>query len=61
MVKLTVLEFEKKEPVSYDVMYQDVKSLILEKYSDFSFIEIVGILECMAMEFKHMAIMKTDE
>ena len=61
MVKLTVLEFEKKEAPQYNEMYQEIKSLIHEKYSDFSMMEIIGILECMALEFKYKTMNVPDE
>lgn len=61
MVELTVLEFDKKEIPQYNDMYQEIKTLIKEKYSDFSIMEIIGILECMAMEFKHKAMIFPDE
>jgi len=61
MTNLTVIDFKKKEVPEYDVMYQEIKSLIIEKYGDFSVVEIIGILECMAMEFKHKAMIIPDE
>lgn len=61
MAELTVLEFNKKEIPQYNDMYQEIKSLIKEKYSDFSMMEIIGILECLSLELKHKTMIFPDE
>lgn len=61
MSNLTVIDFVKKEDPEYNELYQDIKTIIAEKYGCFTMIEIVGILECMSLEFKHKAMIIPDE
>lgn len=60
MSKLTVLEFEKEKLPDYDIMYQELRTIICSKYGHFSFVEIVGILEALKLEFVHKSLIRPE-
>lgn len=61
MADLKVIKFEAKQQHQYDDMYQEIRTLILEKYCCFTAMEIVGILKCLNDEFVGIAMIRPED
>lgn len=61
MSDLRVIQFEKKEEKEYNDLYQELRQIVVKNLEDFSYVEIVGILECLKLEFVDRSVIKPEE
>lgn len=61
MSDLKVVQFNKIDEPTYDEFFQDVRSLVWEKYQHLSTVEVCGLLNCLLTFYTKRSMVFHDE